>query len=253
MAELRRWVRGPEARARSRMRGLEERLKDLVADDEQAIAALEEAVQAAGALAGEGWTQRIGSGGPSSPRGPGDVFLALAYQHVRARSGDADSFYTLEAEPHPMGEELQEAVRHLSRALKRLADPLAHLAHLLRKKMADKTAELEPYTRARLDAAARGLDRRAKRILPAWRAMLETLETGELGDEFIDWFELKREDGRDSDIGLERHWIDPTIPLAQLLKNDYLLDINQVRVMRGIQGDVSRVITEGEPIAQLTA
>jgi len=31
----------------------------------------------------------------------------------------------------------------------------------------------------------------------------------------------------------------------------YLLDINQVRVMRGIEGDVSRVITEGDPIAQL--
>jgi ATP-dependent DNA helicase DinG len=166
-------------------------------------------VSAAGALAGEGWTQRLGN-----PRGPGEVFLALAYRHVRARSGDQDGFYTLEAEPHPMREELQAAVQGLSRALKRLADPLAHLAHLLRKKMADKTAEIEPYTRARLDAAARGLDRRAKRILPAWRAMLETLETGEIGEEFIDWFELKREDGRDSDVGLERHWIDPTIPLA---------------------------------------
>jgi hypothetical protein len=31
----------------------------------------------------------------------------------------------------------------------------------------------------------------------------------------------------------------------------YLFDINQVRVMRGIEGNVSRVITEGEPIAQL--
>jgi ATP-dependent DNA helicase DinG len=209
MADLRRWVRGPDARTRSRMRGLEERLKDLIADDENAQAALEDAVSAAGALAGEGWTQRLGN-----PRGPGEVFLALAYQHVKARSGGEDNFYTLEAEPHPMGEDLAEAVRHLSLALKRLADPLAHLAHLLRKKMADKTAEIEPYTRARLDAAARGLDRRAKRILPAWMAMLETLETGEIGEEFIDWFELKREDGRDSDIGLERHWIDPTIPLA---------------------------------------
>jgi ATP-dependent DNA helicase DinG len=214
MAELRRWVRGPEARARSRMRGLEERLKDLIGDDEAAQRALEDAVLASSALAGEGWTQRIGSGAPGNPRGPGEVFLALAYQHVKARSGEADTFYTLEAEPHPMGEELQAAVRELSRALKRLADPLAELARLLRKKMADKTAEIEPYTRARLDAAARGLDRRARRILPAWQAMLETLETGELNDEFIDWFELKREDGRDSDIGLERHWIDPTIPLA---------------------------------------
>ena len=209
MAELRRWVRGPDARTRSRMRGLEERLKDLIADDAAAQEALEGAVSAAGALAGEGWTQRLGN-----PRGPGEVFLALVYQHVRARSGDQDSFYTLEAEPHPMGEELLEAVRQLSRALKRLADPLAHLAHLLRKKMADKTAEIEPYTRARLDAAARGLDRRAKRILPAWRSMLEALENGEVDEDFVDWFELKREDGRDGDIGLERHWIDPTIPLA---------------------------------------
>ncbi len=31
----------------------------------------------------------------------------------------------------------------------------------------------------------------------------------------------------------------------------YLLDINKVRVMPGLSGDVSRVITEGEPIAQL--
>ena len=65
MAELRRWIRGPEGRARTRMRGLEERLKDLIADDEDAQRALEEAVQAAGAFAGEGWTTRLGTG----PRG----------------------------------------------------------------------------------------------------------------------------------------------------------------------------------------
>jgi ATP-dependent DNA helicase DinG len=44
--------------------------------------------------------------------------------------------------------------------------------------------------------------------------MLEVLETGEIEDEFVAWFEIKRDDGRDSDVGLERHWIDPTIPLA---------------------------------------
>ena len=210
MAELRRWIRGPEARARTRMRGLDERLKDLIADDESAQHALEDAVQAASALAGEGWTQRLGSG----PRGAGEVFLALAYQHVRARSPDADAFYSLEAEPHPMGADLLQAVRELSRGLKRIADPLANLARLLRKKMDDKAANLEPYTKARLGAAARGVDRRAKIILPAWIGMLNTLETGEIAEEFVDWFELSREDGRDADVGLARHWVDPTVPLA---------------------------------------
>jgi ATP-dependent DNA helicase DinG len=210
MAELRRWVRGAEGRARTRMRGLEERLKDLIADDESAQRALDDAVQAASALAGEGWTQRIGTG----PRGPGEVFLAAAYSHVRARSDGRDTFYTLEADTHPMTDATLEAVRGLSRGLKRIADPLANLARLLRKKMDDKTATLEPYTKARLDAAARGLDRRAKRVLPAWMAMLDTLENGEIDDDFIDWFEIVREDGRDADVGLRRHWVDPTVPLA---------------------------------------
>lgn len=210
MAELRRWIRGPEGRARTRMRGLEERLKDLIADDEAAQSALEDAVAAASALAGEGWTQRLGNG----PRGPGEVFLALAYQHVRARSQDGDTFYTLEAEPSPMSAELLEAAIALQRGLKRIADPLTELARLLRKTMNDKTAELEPYTRARLDAAARGLDRRAKAVLPAWIQMLDTLTNGEIAEDFVDWFEITREDGRDADVGLERHWIDPTKPLS---------------------------------------
>jgi ATP-dependent DNA helicase DinG len=211
MAEMRRWLRGPEGRARSRMRGLEERLKDLVAESEEAQAALEDAVQTAGVLAGEGWVSRLQSGGA---RGPGEQFLAAAYQHVKARSEDADAFYSLEADTQPMGEETLEAARHLARALKRLADPLLRLSHHLRKQMDEKTKELEPYSRARIEAAARGLDRRSKLILPAWISMLDALETGEIRDEFIDWFQIARDDGRDSDVGLERHWIDPTIPLA---------------------------------------
>src|SRR3954468_9294429 len=210
MAELRRWIRGPEGRARTRMRGLEERLKDLIADDEDAQRALDDAVQAAGALAGEGWLSRLGPGA----RGPGEIFLAEVYRHVRARSDDRDGFYTLEAEPQPLGEETLRAVQDLSRALKRIAEPLLKLSRLLRKKMDEKSATLEPYTRARLEAAARGLDRRAKLVLPAWAQMLETLETGEVPADFTDWFEIAREEGRDYDVGFERHWVDPTIPLA---------------------------------------
>ena len=212
MAELRRWIRGPEGRARTRMRGLEERLKDLIANDEEAREALDDAVQAAGALAGEGWMARITGAGA---RGPGEIFLAEVHRHVRARSDDRDAFYTLEAEPHPLSEDALRAVTELSRALARIEAPLAKLARLLRQKMDEKSATVEPYTRARLEAAARGLDRRAKLVLPAWRQMLETLETGEINDDFTDWFEIAREEGRDFDVGFERHWVDPTVPLAK--------------------------------------
>jgi ATP-dependent DNA helicase DinG len=209
MADLRRWVRGPEGRARSRSRGLDERLKDLLSDNESALAELDEAVAAAGALAGEGWTSRL-----AAPQGPGEAFLASAYQHVRARSEDGDSIYSLEAETHPLGQETIEAARHLGRGLKCLADPLMRLARALRKQLDEKSDELEPYQRARIDAAARGLEWRGRIVLPAWMSMLEALITGEVNDDFVDWFEIAREDGRDVDVGLERRWVDPTIPLA---------------------------------------
>jgi ATP-dependent DNA helicase DinG len=211
MADLRRWIRGPEARARSRTRGLQERLDSLIEDSEEARSALDEAIAASSVLAGEGWLSRLHGGGA---RGSGEMFLAACYQHVRARSEDADAAYSLEAETQPSSADVVQAARDLSAGLNRLAAPLLRLAHHLRKALDDKSSELETYQRARIDAVRRGLERRAKLILPAWVQMLDALETGEVGDEFVDWFTLERDDGRDLDVGLERHWVDPTIPFA---------------------------------------
>ena len=128
------------------MRGLEERLKDLIADDEAAQEALDEAVQAASALAGEGWTQRLGAG----PRGPGEVFLAAGLPPCPRPQPDDEAFYSLEAETQPLSrDDAGRRCRHLSRGLKRIADPLAELARLLRKKMDDKTADAGALHQAR--------------------------------------------------------------------------------------------------------
>ena len=60
--ELRRWLIGPEGKARGRRRGLAARLTDVASYDEAGAAALEMAIQAAGLLPGDGWLQRIGEG-----------------------------------------------------------------------------------------------------------------------------------------------------------------------------------------------
>jgi ATP-dependent DNA helicase DinG len=211
MTDLRRWIRGPEGRGRSRMRGLSERLRDLVDDSEGASEALEDALQASGVLASDGWMSRLHG---STPKGPGEAFLAAAYAHVRARSDDRDAFYTLEAETLPLGDDVLQAARDLKSGLQRLAQPLTRLATHLRETLKEHAAELEPHQRGRIDAAARGLELRGKIILPVWMAMLDALEMEGRTEEFVDWFEIAREDGRDADVGLERHWIDPTIPLT---------------------------------------
>ena len=212
MVDLRRWIRGPEGRARTRMRGLEERLKDIIGGDEEAQSALGECIAASSALAGEGWLSRLHGGGP---RGSGEVFLAEAYQHVLGQNDSAERLYALEAETVQLSDAVIDSARRLGAALKRLIAPLQRLAQTLRKQLDDEAAKLETYERARLEAAARGLERRAKLMLPAWIRMLDALESEERREEFAGWFEIVREDGRDFDVGLRRHWIDPTIPLAQ--------------------------------------
>ena len=211
MAELRRWIRGPEGRAaRGRMRGLEERLKDVISGDADSRALLDQVKAAAGALAGEGALSRVVNAGS---RSPGEAFMAAAYAHVRARSTDADPIYSLEADVEPLGDELRASAEELSAALRGIVKPLLALAAGLRRKLDGEADRLESWERGRLDAAARGLERRAKQLLPAWIAMLDSLNGGR-GEEFVDWFEIERDDGRDVDAGLRRHWIDPTIPFS---------------------------------------
>ncbi len=219
MADMRRWIRGPEGRARSRMRGLEERLKDLIADDAVGRGALNASIAAAGALAGEGWHSRVTHDGADLLKlAPGEIFLAEIYRHVRAQGEREAVLYSAEAQTQPASDALKTAALDLAKALRQLARPLLALSQALRQQLDVKAKELEPFQRGRIDAAARGLARRAKIILPAWISMLESMDhdlpAENLEREFVDWFEITREDGRDIDIGLHRHWVDPTIPLA---------------------------------------
>ena len=214
MAKLRRWLRGPEGR-RSRARGLGERARELVSEDTEGTNALEEALAAAGALAGDGWLQRV-KGAP--PANVGEAFLAHVYELVRARSTDADGQYAIEAETSASPPELLKAARALDYALSRLLDPLVRLATALRGRLDREAATLDENLRVRLDAAARGIERRAHLLIPSWRSMLAVLENDQSeNNEFADWFEISRDEGRDGDVGLRRHWIDPTIPFAETI------------------------------------
>src|SRR4029079_635511 len=137
---------------------------------------------------GEGWLQRGKGGGP---RGPGETFLALAYDHVRARSSDAESQYGLESDVRPLSPDLLDAARKLNYALGQIAQPLGRVAAHLHSRLDKEAAELETATRGRIDTDVTGLERRSRLFIPAWRSMLSTLEEEpNETSEFADWFEI---------------------------------------------------------------
>ncbi len=211
MAELRRWVRGAEAGRGKRGRGLSERIGDLVSDSDSDMEMLQQAVRAANALPHDGWWTRLND---ERPQGAAEKFLAQALHTVRARASDPRSPFDLELEVNDPSPLLLESADGLAAALDALAQPLRKLSTRLSARLSDETAQLDTATRSRIEAMARGLQRRGVLSLPAWVRMLNDLR-GKTPEGFVDWFALNRLDGRDFDIGLNRHWIDPTIPFAE--------------------------------------
>ncbi len=212
-AELRRWLVGAETRA-SRARGLKRRIEDLLAGDDKAMAAMDAIQLAARALPGDGWPARVGEG---RPHGPAEKFLALARQQVRARSADGGvGMQALECDTTQPVEGLLAAASDLDRQLERIVQPLQVLRICLAAKLDDEAADLDSNTRLRIDAMMRAIQRRGEDALKAFQGMLRALATG-TPPEFVDWFAIERLDGRDFDVGMHRHWVDPMLPFSKLV------------------------------------
>src|SRR4029079_19752454 len=72
---------------------------------------------------------------------------------------------------------------------------------------------LDSAARARVEGAISGLAWR-RETLAAWIAVLGR-GGGGADPDFVDWLAIERIEGREFDVGLHRHWLDPTRPLAR--------------------------------------
>ena len=134
-------------------------------------------------------------------------------QKLYARVEDSTSPYDLQAHFHPAPDELASAAEPLRAALAELGAPLRKLAARLKSILDERADELESTERSRLEGAIRGLELRASGPVSGWQGLLEGALTGP-SDGFVDWMQIDRIDGTDRDVGVARHWLDPTIPFA---------------------------------------
>ncbi|MES2095255.1 MAG: ATP-dependent DNA helicase [Pseudomonadota bacterium] len=208
--ELRRWIVGPEATARGRRRGLAARLSDVASYDEAGGVAIQDAVEAARALASDGWLQRVGEG---DPFGAVEKLLSAARGLVYARAtANGDAGYGLEtelAEPTPP---LIEAAAAAAQALEALLRPLMTLGQRLEAVLAEGPDWMDGPARARIEGAIASLGWRTDTV-SAWISLLARIG-GPADPDFVDWLAVDRIEGREFDIGLHRRWLDPTRPLA---------------------------------------
>ena len=215
--ELRRWITGPESGGRGRRRGLAARLSDVASYDEGGAQAIAAAVDAARALASDGWLQRLAEG---QPFGAIETLLAavrgLAY--ARAAQGGPDDQgggYGLETELAELSPELIDAAAPAAAALDALVRPLVTLGRRLEAVLAEGPDWMDGPARARIEGAIASIGWRAETVA-AWLALLSRVG-GPADADFVDWLAVDRIEGREFDIGLHRRWLDPTRPLAEVV------------------------------------
>ncbi len=207
--ELRRWIAGPERAGRGRRRGLAARLADVLSYDETGALALDAIVQAAQALPADQWLGRIAEG---QPFGPIEALLAAVRGVVLARATAADAGFGIETEAAALDGATIEAADAAASALEQLMRPMVALGGRLLAVIEEAPDWLDGPARARVEGAAAGLAIRA-RTLAAWVTMLGRLG-GAPDPDFVDWLAVDRIEGREFDIGMHRHWLDPGRPLA---------------------------------------
>lgn len=207
--ELRRWIVGPEGSSKGRRRGLAARLADVASYDSEGSAAISAAANAAQALPSDGWLARIGEG---SPFGPVEALLAAVRGTTYARGEGDDAGYGLETEAAELDGPLITAVEPAVAALDALLRPLVTLGRRLEAVLEDAPDWLDGPARARVEGAIASLAWRVD-ALTGWLSLLSRLG-GPADPDFVDWLAVDRIEGRDFDIGLHRHWLDPTRPFA---------------------------------------
>lgn len=207
-AQLRRWIKGAENRAR-RGRSLADRLMELIDDDEEALAGLSKIEQAANCLPGPGWQNRIGA---ATAAGAAEQFLQAVREQVLARA-DQRGNHNLETDCRPLNDGLAETASELATGLSDLKKPMDQLATILLRKLDTKAGELDTSQRIRIEALARSLKRRSQLMLSGWIDMLARL-VEQADSRFVEWFAVQLQFGHEFDFGMHSHWIDPSLPLA---------------------------------------
>ena len=210
--ELRRWVIGPEGKSRGRRRGLSARLADVASYDDEGALAIAQAREAAEALPSDGWLARIGEGQPS---GPLEELLAAtrALVHARDESGGQEAGYGLETEIAQLDGGYVEVAGRAHEALEALRQPLVRLGLRLEALVEDGPDWLDGPARARIEGARGAIGWRTD-LLAGWIGLLARLG-GPADRDFVDWMAVERSDGREWDIGLFRHYLDPMKPFAE--------------------------------------
>ena len=216
MVRLRHWLVGTSSRrSRAKVRGLRARVFDILKhvneDIEQLLA---EISTQARTLASPEWRKNLEKEGPKTE---GEIFLSEVKQAtVEGNRNEQSDFYSIDIPCVDLPESLLESAADLGGEMKFLQNLLEQLCEQLAK--ADAAADNDDKGQS-IETLVSNIHRNSVKQLSQWCKMLEDpiVPQENTENKFLDLFSIERNQGRIIDIGMHRHWIDPTEPFARQL------------------------------------
>ena len=210
--DLRRWLQGAETGSKSRAKGLKKRL-EAVNLPLEAIIIVDEIINISLCLPKSGWLSRITA---NNPLGETEDLLNIIYKLVNSRNFDDFNEYSIESKIEPLTDELIISAENLSKKYKLLAQKLTLLSKALSEEILKIKDNEESDEITKIESLIRSIKQRASTPLTAFIAMLDVLKGEETPPELVDWLETTKENNNIIDIGMHRHYIDPTKPFADI-------------------------------------
>lgn len=247
MADLRRWFagRGSDSGDKS---GLGARLHGLLPNSDMLAAEVLNNLECLPIIGGQQTIQQLLEQKPESLSESlidnacaGEAFLRAVFCIVEARAekGRAGDYYGLEyALPHyddQASADSDELFGELTTAAGDLADELQILALAVQKLQELLVNALEGLPnsryedRNRLRSIVASLQARALEPLTGWLDMLDMLKTPLIAEnlkeydprlDFCDWLAIHRQQGKITDVGYHRHYIDPMLPFSKTIQKN---------------------------------
>lgn len=214
-SELRRWLLGAEGYKRTRARGLAKRVEGLVEGNDEATKKLQRILHLARCLPQPDWPKRLMKEGEKLTAC--ETFLRHVASMVRARNDGRSKYYSLETAKSPVPDIVASTGQDLVPHFRDLLMALQALSKHFKQQLDEDAEELNTETRKKLSSTIRSLKNRAEIPLMAWVSMLEQLDKP-TPEDFLDWFHIERNDGKDVDVGFYRHWVDPMLPFSANIK-----------------------------------
>jgi ATP-dependent DNA helicase DinG len=210
-AEIKRWLISDHAIKRFRRRGLSQRLVSVLGDSHPLIEHIGIIHEAANFLPEPGWMERVHK---SMPKGIIEEFLHAVRNHILSHAEFPNSPYDIETTTKPLSVEIIAQVDILARTIRDLTNKIMTLMTDLGKEIEEDTTEL--ISKRSVMSIIRSLQQRCIEPLTGWyNLVMQLVEDGPT--EFVDWFTIRRIDGKDFDIGLYRHFVDPMHPFTKTM------------------------------------